>query len=110
MAVTSENHLRIGAASPLVTLIVPVYNVLPYLDHCVASLCAQTYVNLEIILADDGSTDGSGERCDWWASQDDRIHTLHLENGGAAAARNAALDVSRGELIGFVDSDDWRRS
>lgn len=101
------NHGPEGAASPLVSVIVPVYNVLPFLDQCVESLVTQTYKNLEIILVDDGSTDGSGERCHLWADKDARIQVLHRENAGAGQARNAGLTFAHGALIGFVDSDDW---
>lgn len=92
---------------PLVSVIVPVYNVLPFLDQCVESLVAQSYRNLEIILVDDGSTDGSGERCDCWAVKDDRVCVIHRANAGVAQARNAGLDFAHGRYIGFLDSDDW---
>lgn len=67
----------------------------------------QSYQNLEILLVDDASTDGSGERCNWWALRDSRIRLIHLQKGGAGAARNEALDRAQGQLIGFVDADDW---
>lgn len=92
---------------PLISVIVPVYKVEGYLDRCVTSLTGQTHRNLEILLVDDGSPDRCGEICDCWAEKDSRIRVIHQENRGAGAARNAALDVSRGELIGFVDSDDY---
>lgn len=91
----------------LVSVIVPVYNVLPYLDRCVNSILKQKYYNLEIILVDDGSTDSSGERCDYWASLDSRIKVIHKVNGGLASARNTGLDASMGDYIGFVDADDF---
>lgn len=93
--------------SPLISVIVPVYNVEPYLDRCVNSLVSQTYKNLEIILVDDGSTDASPKMCDNWAEKDKRIRVIHKNNGGAADARNAGLDLATGEYIAFVDSDDW---
>lgn len=92
---------------PLISVIVPVYKVEAYLDKCISSITGQTYTNLEIILVDDGSPDRSGAICDEWAAKDSRIRVIHQENAGGAAARNAALDVARGELIAFVDSDDY---
>lgn len=91
----------------LVSVIVPVYNVAPYLDKCLKSICTQTYRELEIILIDDGSTDGSGEKCDRWSEKDSRIQVVHQKNGGVSSARNTGLSICTGELIGFVDSDDW---
>lgn len=91
----------------LISVIVPVYKVEAYLDKCISSIVEQTYKNLEIILVDDGSPDRSGEICDRWAAKDHRIKVLHQENAGGGAARNAALDVAGGELIAFVDSDDY---
>lgn len=95
---------------PLISVIVPVYRVEAYLDRCVRSIVEQTYRNLEILLIDDGSPDRSGEMCDAWAEKDSRIRVIHKENGGAGAARNTALDMARGELIGMVDSDDYIES
>ncbi len=92
---------------PLLSVIVPVYRVEHYLNTCVRSILRQTYENLEIFLVDDGSPDGSGALCDDWARQDSRIRVLHRPNGGSGAARNAALELARGALIGFVDSDDY---
>jgi len=93
--------------SPLVSVIVPVYNVAPYLEQCLDSIVNQTYRNLEIILVDDGSTDESGAICDRYAEQDSRIKVVHKENGGQSSARNVALDMMTGEWVLFVDSDDW---
>lgn len=93
--------------TPLLSVIVPVYGAEAYLDECLRSLTAQTYTNLEIILVDDGSPDGSGALCDAWAVQDARIRVLHQANAGPSAARNAGLAIARGEWLGFVDSDDW---
>ncbi|MCI6229211.1 MAG: glycosyltransferase [Clostridiales bacterium] len=92
---------------PLISVIVPVYRVEKYLDHCIRSITEQTYSNLEILLVDDGSTDGSGEICDRWAARDSRIRVIHKQNAGAGAARNTALDAAGGDLIAFVDSDDY---
>lgn len=92
---------------PLISVIVPVYKVEPYLARCVESIQNQTYQNLEIILVDDGSPDRCGEICDEMAKEDARIRVVHKENGGLSSARNAGLDVMTGEYVGFVDSDDW---
>ncbi|MBE6679133.1 MAG: glycosyltransferase [Ruminococcaceae bacterium] len=89
-----------------ISVIVPVYNVEQYLDECVLSIANQTHKNIEIILVDDGSTDNSPRICDEWAKRDSRVVVLHKENGGAAAARNAGLDIATGDYIGFADSDD----
>lgn len=88
------------------SIIIPVYNVAPYLRTCVESVLEQTYQNLQIILVDDGSTDSSGELCDQLAKQDKRIQVLHKENGGLSDARNAGLRVATGEYVAFLDSDD----
>ena len=90
-----------------ISVIVPVYNSINCLERCVRSLCAQTYENLEILLIDDGSTDGTGELCERIASEDARIFVRHKENGGASSARNAGLSLASGDYIGFVDSDDY---
>lgn len=92
---------------PLISVIVPVYNVENYLPQCLDSLKAQTWKNLEIILVDDGATDGCPAICDAAALHDARIRVIHQKNGGLSAARNAGLDIARGEWIGFVDSDDY---
>ncbi len=92
---------------PIISVIIPVYKVEPYLRRCVDSVIGQTYQNLEIILVDDGSPDRCGEMCDELAQKDSRIRVLHKENGGLSDARNAGLDVMNGEYVGFVDSDDW---
>lgn len=92
---------------PLISVIVPVYKVEKYLDTCVRSIVNQTYRNLEILLVDDGSPDGSGAICEAWAAKDPRIKVVHKENGGGGAARNTALDAAGGELIAFADSDDY---
>lgn len=91
----------------LVSVIVPVHNVEAYLVRCVNSLLAQTHRSLEILLVDDGSTDGSGAICDLYAGMDSRVRVLHQANGGLSAARNRGLDEMSGEYVTFVDSDDW---
>lgn len=94
---------------PLISVIVPVYNVEPYLDRCVESIVNQTYRNLEIILVDDGSPDSCPQMCDAWARRDERVKVIHKENGGLSDARNAGMAIASGELMGFVDSDDLIR-
>ena len=92
---------------PLISIIVPIYKVEPYLRRCLDSIVNQTYTNLEIILIDDGSPDGCPQICNEYAARDDRIVVIHKENGGLSDARNAGLDICKGEYISFVDSDDW---
>lgn len=92
---------------PLVSIIVPVYNVGKYLEKCVDSLINQTLEDIEIILIDDGSPDNSGEICDKKAAKDKRIHVIHQKNQGVSVARNAGLDYATGQWITFVDGDDW---
>lgn len=93
--------------TPLISIIVPVYKVEPYLRRCLDSIVNQTYTNLEIILVDDGSPDNCPQICDEYATKDKRIVVIHKENGGLSDARNAGLDICKGEYISFVDSDDW---
>ncbi|MBR0136230.1 MAG: glycosyltransferase, partial [Clostridia bacterium] len=95
------------ANKSLISIIVPVYKVEPYLDKCVSSIVEQTYTDLEIILVDDGSPDNCPAMCDAWAKKDARIKVIHKENGGLSDARNAGMDAANGEYILFVDSDDW---
>ena len=90
-----------------ISVIVPVYNVAGYLPQCVDSILSQDYGNLEVILIDDGSTDGSGEICDRYAALDSRVRVIHQKNGGAAAAKNAGLRLATGEYLAFADSDDY---
>jgi len=90
-----------------VSIIVPVYNVEDCLSYCVDSLRQQTYKNIEIILVDDGSTDSSGEICDQYAQEDERIKVLHIDNGGQSRARNIGVQASSSDWIMFLDSDDY---
>jgi len=92
---------------PLISIIVPIYNVEAYLAKCINSIISQTYGNLEIFLVDDGSPDRCGSICDEYAKQDARIKVIHKKNGGLSDARNVAIDVAKGEYITFVDSDDY---
>lgn len=91
----------------LISLIIPIYKVEDYLSRCIDSILRQTYVNLEVILVDDGSPDSCGQICDEYARKDARIRVIHKKNGGLSDARNAALDIAQGEYITFIDSDDW---
>lgn len=92
---------------PLISVIVPVYNVEKYLPRCIESIVSQTYKNLEIILVDDGSSDCSFEICSQYAKKDNRIVVIRQSNGGVSSARNKALECAKGEYIAFVDSDDF---
>jgi len=91
---------------PLISVIVPVYNVETYLTRCVDSILAQSHKNLEVILIDDGSTDASGSICDKYTEKDMRVRVIHQENSGVSVARNTGIDTADGEWFGFVDSDD----
>ena len=91
----------------LISVIVPVYKVEPYLRKCVDSILAQSYSDLEVILVDDGSPDNCGAICDEYAEKDARVRVIHKTNGGISDARNAGLDIMTGEYVAFVDSDDW---
>lgn len=92
---------------PLISVIVPCYNVELYLDKCVQSIVDQSYQNLEIFLVDDGATDSTPKLCDEWSLKDDRIKVIHKSNGGLSDARNVAIDVANGEYLVFIDSDDY---
>lgn len=92
---------------PLVSIIVPVYNAKDYLKRCIDSIINQEYKNFELLLVDDGSTDGSSEICDSYGETDERVRVFHKENSGVSASRNLALDNARGDYIQFLDSDDW---
>ena len=91
----------------LISVIIPVYNVEPYLRQCVDSVLSQTYQNIEIILVDDGSTDSSGIICDDYAHKHNNLKVIHKKNAGLSEARNSGLEVANGSYIAFIDSDDW---
>ena len=93
--------------SPLISIIIPIYNIMDCLEKCVDSCINQTYKNIEIIMIDDGSTDGTGKLCDELKEKDDRIRVFHKENGGSSSARNLGIKEAKGEYLGFVDSDDF---
>ena len=104
----SKSGLNTGTVhEPLVSVIVPAYNTEAYLRYCIESIRTQSYQKLEMILIDDGSTDGSPRICDEYGIKDSRVRVIHKENGGLSAARNTGLDVMKGEWVTFVDSDDY---
>ena len=105
----SEN-MGATAEKPLVSVVIPVYNVRDYLPRCLESVICQTYRNIEIIVIDDGSTDDSGQICDQFARKDSRIRVFHGENHGLSFARNKGITHSKGEYLLFSDSDDWMES
>lgn len=90
-----------------ISIIVPVYNVEPYLRRCVDSILAQTLTDFELILVDDGSPDGCPAICDEYAEKDSRVHVIHKENGGVSSARNTGMAVAEGKYFLFCDSDDY---
>ncbi|MBW8348411.1 glycosyltransferase [Bacillus sp. IITD106] len=92
---------------PLISIIVPVYNVQSYLPRCIDSVLEQTFSEYELILINDGSTDDSGNICDEYTKKDSRILVIHKENGGVSSARNVGIDAANGQYIGFIDSDDF---
>ncbi len=92
---------------PMISVIIPVYQVESYIRQALESIVSQTYRNLQIILVDDGSTDNSGKICDEYAQKDDRVSVIHKENGGVSSARNVGLSLAEGEWIHFMDPDDW---
>lgn len=94
-------------STPFLSIIIPVYNVEPYLACCLDSILAQTFTDFEVLLIDDGSTDASGVICDDYAKKDNRIQCFHKENGGHMSARQAGFRQASGEYVTFVDSDDW---
>ena len=91
----------------LISVVIPVYNTEKYLEQCIESVINQTYLNLEIILIDDGSTDNSGQICEEYAKMDSRIRVIHQENGGMIQAVNRGISLAKGRYLAFVDSDDW---
>lgn len=93
--------------STLISIIVPVYNVKAYLNQCVNSLLKQTYQEFEVILVDDGSTDGSSQICEQYVGMDVRIQVIHQENQGPAVARNTGIEIAKGDYLMFVDADDY---
>ena len=93
--------------SKLISVIIPIYKVEEFLDKCISSVVNQTYYDLEIILVDDGSPDNCPIMCDKWAERDERIKVIHKVNGGLSDARNAGIQIAKGDFIAFVDSDDW---
>lgn len=92
---------------PLISIIIPIYNIMDCLEKCVDSCINQTYQNIEIIMVDDGSSDGTSELCDKLKEKDERIRVFHKENGGSSSARNLGIEEAKGEYLGFVDSDDF---
>ena len=93
--------------TPLISVIVPVFNIEDYIEQCLSSLQAQTMKDIEIIVIDDGSTDNSGHICDSFSEKDPRFKVIHKKNEGLSAARNDGLSISKGKYIMFVDGDDW---
>lgn len=91
----------------MISIIVPVYNTYEYLDRCISSLANQSYTDIEILLIDDGSTDQSGSLCDGWATRDKRVHVIHKENEGLIPTWKRGVNEAHGEILCFVDSDDW---
>lgn len=91
----------------MLSVIIPIYNVEKYLSRCVNSVLNQTYKDFELILVDDGSLDNSPEICDGYKKKDSRVKVIHKENGGLSSARNAGLEICKGDYIFFIDSDDW---
>lgn len=98
---------RNSMIQPLISVIVPCYNVEEYLPKCIESVLAQTYINWELILVDDGSKDRTPQLCDAYAAKDERINVIHKSNGGLVSARNAGFDVMKGEWHTYIDGDDW---
>lgn len=92
---------------PLISIVVPVFNVEAYIERCIKSLISQSYENIEIIMVDDGSTDNSGKICDKYKEKDSRIKVIHKSNKGLSHARNIGIEKAGGKYLSFVDSDDW---
>lgn len=91
----------------LISIVVPIYNVEPFLEQCLDSVRRQSYTNWELILVDDGSTDQSGDICDDYSRRDERIKVVHIPNGGVSHARNMGVSLAKGEWMTFIDGDDW---
>ena len=106
-AVDMEEEVITKTGGPPVSIVIPVYNVSRYLPQCLESVLSQTYQNIEVLIVDDGSTDGSGSICDRFAERDPRIRVIHTDNRGLSAARNLGLESISGAFISFIDSDDW---
>ena len=104
---TAKTTETINSQSPLISVIIPVYNVEKYLRECIDSVLSQIYKNLEIILVDDGSPDNCPQICDEYAEKDSRIKVIHKENGGLSSARNAGISSATGQYAMMVDGDDW---
>lgn len=93
--------------NPLISVIIPIYNVKDYLNECIISVIRQSYKNIEIILVDDGSTDESADICDAYEAEDNRVRVIHKVNEGLSSARNIGIKIARGEYLSFIDSDDY---
>ena len=93
--------------NPVVSIIVPIYNAQVQLNRCIDSVLNQDFEDFELILVNDGSKDASGEICDRYAAEDERIHVIHKENTGVSDSRNCGIDAAKGEYLQFLDSDDW---
>lgn len=96
-----------SVSCPLISVVIPIYNVEKYLNRCIHSVLAQTYFHLEVILVDDGSPDHCSVMCDEWARQDQRVRVVHKTNGGLSSARNAGIDAATGKYLLFIDGDDF---
>ncbi len=109
MQVLDKYHpiLNTNEQTDTISIVIAAYNIEAYIERCMNSVRGQSYRNLEIIVVDDGSTDGTGALCDRFAAEDARVHVIHKKNGGPADARNAALEQIKGSYVGFVDGDDW---
>ena len=105
--IETELLLKENIENKLVSVIVPVYNVYEHIDGCIESILSQSYKNFELILVDDGTPDGSAEKCEEYALKDDRIIVVHKPNGGLSSARNSGMDIANGSFVTFIDSDDY---
>lgn len=102
-----NGETRMNNSKKPISVIVTIYNIEEYMDTCIESIVQQTDKNLEIILVNDGSTDGSSIKCEEWKAKDSRIKVIHKENRGAVSARKAGVVNATGDYIGYVDGDDW---